>query len=77
MKKYCTKKYVEAATIVRYSISASKYVLDDDSWVFGSEMGNFNRPKYVPKLGDYVVRYPDGYLAWCPKDTFEESATEV
>jgi hypothetical protein len=25
----------------------------------------------------YLVRYPDGYLSWSPKETFEEAYREV
>lgn len=30
-----------------------------------------------PVIGDYLVRYPDGYLSWSLKKAFEEGYTEV
>ena len=30
-------------------------------------------------IGDdgYKVKYPDGYLSWCPKDVFEKANTDI
>ena len=25
----------------------------------------------------YAVRYPDGYMSWCPKDTFERTSRPI
>lgn len=30
-----------------------------------------------PQLGDYLVRYADGYLSWSPKAAFEDGYTAV
>jgi hypothetical protein len=31
----------------------------------------------VPELGDYLVRYEDGYLSWSPRSAFEGGYTRI
>ena len=50
------------------------YPMDEHSFIKAHRDGdttkNFNRP-------GYLVKYPDGYISWSPKDVFENAYREV
>lgn len=81
MKKYRSHKVVEAAVIRSYNASTDPSIVVDDAtpgtgFEAVSVPGDFfSRGR--PEVGDYLVRYADGYLSWSPKKAFEEGYTLV
>lgn len=73
MKKYQCHKVVEAAQITAVEITgehaarvgAGQYIFE---LTFGAK---------APVVGDYVVRYADGYVSWSPAQPFEEGYTPL
>lgn len=91
MDKFVSRKIVEAAPIIdvnietrmidhdqRTEIKAYMVVKDDReedgrrTYVIG-----LATPNKAPAVGDYVVRYSDGYTSWSPKKAFEEGYTSA
>lgn len=72
MRKWQPHKIVEAEPITDFSRSLSSVIAGEKVVV---PFNFFSRGE--PKIGDYLVRYDDGYLSWSPKKAFEEGYTEV
>lgn len=77
MKRYISHKIVEAAQIVligpslQYPDGHSLGLDDQTTAHYDGSM--FVR--YKPVVGDYLVRYTDGYESISPKQAFEEGYT--
>lgn len=69
MREYVSHKKVMAAEIVAVNPDGS-LGLDD-----GNTFPKLEHIKYEPKLGDYLVRYEDGYHSISPKAAFENGYT--
>lgn len=86
MRKYQCHKTVEAAEIVGvytpHGAATEGYVnfLDTDGkrCVQLAETGKGNLfARGRPHVGDYLVKYDDGYMAWSPKQAFEDGYTLI
>lgn len=89
MKKYRSHKVVEAAPILAMShlvggpdrvvVEGDRRVVDGRTEAMGEEIavpkGFFARG--TPAIGDYLVRYEDGYLSWSPKKAFEDGHSAI
>lgn len=79
MRQWRSHKIVEAEPITSYDDSGfRKFVTTGEGFtIYRHEVpGNFfDRGK--PAIGDYLVRYADGYMSWSPKRAFEEGYTLV
>lgn len=81
MRKFRSHKVVEAAEVW------SRDPQDPPRWfqvggIEGQPTERLDVPasftaRGVPGLGDYIVRYEDGYLSWSPKKAFEEGYAPV
>lgn len=63
MKRYIGVKIVEARPINRgdYNTYRGWSIMADED----------------PDDAGYLVKYPDGYESWCPKNTFDEANKEI
>lgn len=78
MKRYVSHKIVEAGVIIGISQGPD---IDVAPWVDVEGFGRINVPRGftargTPEIGDYLVKYEDGYLSWSPKEAFEQGYTE-
>ncbi len=74
MRKYQSHKVVEAAIIeswVQTEAGPIQVKTDQGTWL--AKFNIFARGN--PQVGDYLVRYEDGYLSWSPAKAFEEGYT--
>jgi hypothetical protein len=63
MKKYIGVKMVEAEPMSRFDYCESR---------------GWNVPLDESPMDDgYLIKYPDGYVSWSPKDVFEEAYRET
>lgn len=74
MKKYVSHKVVRAAQIVKIEVFNETQLLTLSD---GDIVGHPNTTKYVPKEGDYLVEYEDGYRSLSPKAAFETGYKEL
>lgn len=77
MQKYKCHKVVEAAKITSVS---PQYIAENEKSAVVDVVADgetFTLPivRNSPSIGDYVVRYEDGYLSWSPANPFEEGYT--
>jgi hypothetical protein len=84
MQKYRCHKVVEAAKVnlvTSFSdtdaegkpfIVPHKCELETDAGTFQLSYG-----EKMPQVGDYVVRYADGYISWSPAEPFEDGYTLI
>lgn len=63
MKKYIRCHLVEAAPMTRGAYNKKR------GWTLPKDEN--------PKDKGYLVKYPDGYVSWCPKAQFEEAGRPV
>ena len=81
MQRYKSHKIVEAGKIQR--IHTTSVPAPDGSWnavIDFVEVGGwqyqvpdgFAARDKKPEIGDYLVRYEDGYLSWSPAKAFED-----
>lgn len=67
MKRYKAIKIVEAEPII---------IIDERCDCNGIDVRGENlfleKTKGIPQFGDYLIRYENGYVSWCPKDVFEK-----
>lgn len=90
MKKYRSHKIVEAAKIWQIimsgengalppSIKAPVICYENPDRTVGPyvEVEESFFARGTPAIGDYLVRYDDGYLSWSPRDKFEAGYTEI
>jgi hypothetical protein len=81
MRKWRSHKVVEAEEIAAVEIDRGNIkAAGGRIAVRGGEVihvpgGFFARN--TPTEGDFLVRYPDGYLSWSPRRQFEEGYSEV
>ena len=77
MKTYKSHKVVEAAKITALcrNDDARGYSVEcDDGRTYNLDAKVFARGE--PDLGDYLVKYRDGYVSWSPAKEFEDGYTE-
>ena len=73
MRRYQSHKIVEAAKILgiqRMTPDGNYAVAIDDGEGLDVPPKVFARGE--PEVGDYMVRYSDGYLSWSPAQAFED-----
>jgi len=79
MRKFRSHKIVEAESISEVKFEAAQapnsYLVLASGQEVHPSLDFFARGR--PQVGDYLVRYEDGYLSWSPKKAFEEGYTEV
>jgi hypothetical protein len=79
MRLWRSQKIVEAEPITSYDDSGfRKFVTTGEgvtTWRHEAPGNFFARGR--PRIGDYLVRYADGYMSWIPKRAFEEGYTLV
>lgn len=73
MQHYVGQKLVQAEAIASWS-----YITDDKVQVNLANGDHVTIPSTVfardmPTVGDYLVRYADGYWSWSPRKVFEDS----
>lgn len=82
LRKYRSHKLVDAAPILAW-FDPNAITAQGPNVTVGSNPDNvetINVPKDffargAPTIGDYLVRYEDGYLSWSPKKAFEDGYT--
>lgn len=77
MKGYRCHKYVTAARIIGVTVSGSKVAeleLDDGTTIIPQP--ELTAP-YHPVVGDYLVKYEDGYMSLSPAKAFEDGYSPV
>lgn len=80
MKKYQSHKIVEAAVIVGYDNAGTNkhtfgvWINPGHKWM---EVPKDFFARGMPNMGDYLVRYEEGYLSWSPKAVFEAGYSEI
>jgi hypothetical protein len=80
MRKWRSHKIVEAEPIKSLwpdrMQDTTKYTVEfEDGSQIEVKPDVFKRAH--PKIGDYLVRYEDGYVSWSPKKTFEKGYDEI
>lgn len=83
MQTYKSHKVVEAAEVLAVEVNpAGGYLFQlrdsigealQAGWVRKHQPG----PAVQSFLGGYLVKYPDGYMSWSPKEAFEAGYTKV
>jgi hypothetical protein len=77
LPRYQSHKIVEAAPIIAYERTepCAVWVRIDEAQTekIGVPADFFARA--IPGVGDYFVRYEDGYVSWSPKQAFEDGYT--
>lgn len=72
LQRYVSHKIVEAG-----KIQGTKFTVVGTLWQIEVGGQQYDVPmdfcaRGTPKIGDYLVRYADGYLSWSPAKVFEE-----
>ncbi len=75
MKTYKCHKIVQAGVITGADFYRHRLKIEGEKEVISVPDGFFARG--TPKAGDYLVKYPGGYLSWSPKIEFEEGYSEI
>lgn len=78
MLKYKSHKIVEASKIIEVELDSKGQVqilLVEDSDPLGGNLPKDIFSRDVPQVGDYLIRYEDGYLSWSPAEAFENGYT--
>ena len=82
LPRYQSHKIVEAAPIIAYErtepcavwvrshLNVTTHIDEAQTEKIGVPSDYFARG--VPGIGDYFVRYEDGYMSWSPKQAFED-----
>jgi len=74
MDRWKSHKIVEAGKILRFSGNPDTDKVDfelESGEIVGGVDDNI-LARGVPEPGDYLVRYPDGYISWSPAKAFDE-----
>jgi hypothetical protein len=72
LPRYQSHKIVEAAPIIAYDRNAPTiFVRIDQAETVRIEVPSNFFARGIPDVGDYFVRYEDGYVSWSPKEAFE------
>jgi hypothetical protein len=77
MREYQSHKKVHAAQIKGVgdvTDAGVEVLLDDDT---KQQLAREVIARYAPKVGDYLVRYADGYLSISPQQAFEDGYTPI
>jgi hypothetical protein len=89
MRKFRSHKIVEAAEISGYQAidyargsrpvgdKSTVTVREADGSDFAVQVPENFFARGKPEIGDYFVRYDDGYVSWSPKKAFEGGYTAV
>jgi hypothetical protein len=75
MKRYKCHKEVRAAKIAWADPTKDRVGVEGQESSVDCPPGMFER--FVPKPGDYLVQYEDGYLSFSPKKAFEDGYTLI
>ncbi len=74
MRKWKSHKIVEAEpiTVVADTITYKGVTTGEGLNAYRHEVPENFFARGRPEIGDYLVRYEDGYLSWSPKAVFED-----
>jgi len=84
LPKYVSHKEVEAGKIVGVRAYAgqtrdivAEVVVSVDGVEYVIEVPVDFNARGTPKIGDWLIRYKDGYLSWSPAEAFETGYTRM
>ena len=77
MTKWRSHKIVEAGTIYAFKDNNVVTVLVPPMHYLDVTVPADWTARGKPKLGDFLVRYEDGYISWSPKEVFLAGYTAI